>query len=536
MKFTSKTNPARLAIQIIVLFTIVFILIRSFTDKSYIPDFEAYCPYGGLLAFSSFMVNNTLACSMTSAQIAMGAVLILGIIIFSKLFCSFICPVGTVSEWLGKAGEKAGLRFTVTGSADILLRGIKYALLFLTFYFTIGSSELFCRKFDPYYAAVTGFSADVSLSSGILTIAIVIAGSFFIRLFWCKYICPIGAISNVFRFFITFVAVTGIYLILLAAGVKLSFVWPLAVICSIAYILEFYSLQSKTFPLFTIRRNTEICTNCKLCTKYCPQAISVAEEKDIKHIDCHLCGDCIHVCPEKGALTINRKGIKWLPAIVVAILIGIGFIAGKTFEIPTINEYWGEKDQKEKMSEYTRSGLKSVKCYGSSVAFSNQMKKVAGVTGVTTFVKTNTVIILYAPETTDTLTIQRAIFSPVKVLLRNPGAEITGFSEFSILIDNFFDPMDASYLQQLLMKNNDFYGFTTEFGCPVKVSLFTDAGSREDAGSITEIIHTRSMEQSLTNGKTMTINMNFKVKSIEKKPVILSREELLTRLPAPVVK
>jgi polyferredoxin len=348
MKLTTKTNPSRLAIQTVILFTIVFILIRSFTDKTYTPDFEAYCPYGGLLAFSSFLVNNSLACSMTSAQIAMGAVLVLGIILFSKLFCSFICPIGTISEWLGKAGEKMRLRFTVTGDADIMLRGIKYALLFLTFYFTIGSSELFCRKFDPYYASVTGFNSDVSLTFGIITIAIVIAGSFFIRLFWCKYICPLGAISNVFRFLITFVAVTGLYLIILAAGVKLSFVWPLALICSIAYILEFYSMKSKTLPLFRIKRDTGICTNCKLCTRYCPQAIPVSEELDVKHIDCHLCGDCIHVCPEKGALRINKKGNKWLPAAVVVILIGIGFIAGKTFEIPTVSEYWGDKSQKEK--------------------------------------------------------------------------------------------------------------------------------------------------------------------------------------------
>ena len=531
MKFFNRTNPARLTVQLIVLLTIIFLLIRSFTEKTYIPDFEAYCPYGGLLAFSSFLVNNSLACSMTSAQIAMGAVLVLGIILFSKLFCSYICPVGTISEWLGKAGDKLGLRFTVTGSADIMLRGIKYALLFLTFYFTIGSSELFCRKFDPYYASVTGFSSDVSLTFGLVTIGIVIAGSFFIRLFWCKYICPLGAISNIFRFFITFVAVTGIYLILLAAGIKLSFVWPLAIICSIAYILEFYSLQSGTFPLFRIRRNTEICTNCKMCSKYCPQAIPVADVTDVKHIDCHLCGDCIHVCPEKGALTINKRGSKWLPVAVVIVLFIIGYIAGKTFEIPTVSEYWGDRDQKGKMAEYSRSGLKNVKCFGSSVAFSNQMKKVKGVTGVTTYVKTNTVKILYSPEITDTLTIQKAIFSPVKVLLRIPGTEITSFSEFSILVDNFFDPLDASYLQLLFLKNKDFYGFTTEFGCPVKVILFTDANSSIDTRSIIDLIQTKTMEQPLGNGKSIIINMNFRVTSIEKSTGTLSREELLSDLP-----
>jgi polyferredoxin len=536
MKFSLKTNPSRLIIQTVVLVSIIILLIKSFTVKTYIPDFEAYCPYGGLLALSGFLTTGSLACSMTSAQIAMGAILVAGIILFSKLFCSFICPVGTISEWIGKAGEKAGLRFTVKGDADILLRGVKYALLFLTFYFTIGSSELFCKKFDPYYASVTGFSSDVSLYFGILTIVIVIAGSFFIRLFWCRYICPLGALSNVFRFLITFAAVTGIYLILITLNIRISFIWPLAVICSVAYILEFYSLQSRIFPVFKIRRNVDICTNCRLCNRYCPQAIKVAEENEVKHVDCNLCGDCIHVCPEKGALTINRKGKKFLPAAAVVIMVSLGFIAGKSFELPTISEFWGEKSQREQMAEYTRSGLKNVKCYGSSVAFSNVIKKVTGVTGVTTFVRTNTVKILYSPELTDTIKIQQAIFTPVSVLVRKPGVEITSFARFSALIDNFFDPMDASYLQQLLAMNKDIYGFTTEFGCPVRVTIFTGAGSAADEESIAELIHTRTMEQPLTNGKTNVIKMNFRVTSIEKDTVELSREELLARVQVPGVK
>jgi Pyruvate/2-oxoacid:ferredoxin oxidoreductase delta subunit len=341
----------------------------------------------------------------------------------------------------------------------------------------------------------------------------------------------VGAVSNVFRFFITFIAVTGIYLILLAAGITISYVWPLAVICAIAYILEFYSLQSKTLPVFRIRRHTEICTNCKLCTKYCPQAINVAEETDVRHIDCNLCGDCIHVCPEKGALTINKKGGKWMPASVLLILIAAGFIAGTTFEIPTVSEYWGDPAQKEKMAEYTKSGLKSVKCFGSSVSFANQMKKVNGITGVTTFVKTNTVKILYSPDLIDTLSIQRAIFSPVKVLLRKPLPETRAFNEYSVLIENFFDPMDAVYLEQLLLRNKDIYGLTTEFGCPVRVSLYIDSASTADTRSISDLITTKILELPLTNGKTLVVSLNFRIKSIEKNAVSITGEELIAKIP-----
>jgi polyferredoxin len=525
MKRNIKTNPYRLIFQIVILGLIAYMIIRLFTDKNYTADFEAYCPFGGLLAFTSFLVNDSLACSMTSVQIVMGGMLILSIILLSKLFCSFICPVGTISEWIGKLGEKLKLRFTITGYADLLLRSVKYAILFITIYYTVTSSELFCKKFDPYYAALSGFNTDVSLLWAVIAIAVVILGSFFVRLFWCKYICPLGAVSNIFRFFFTFLAVTGIYLILIYAGIKISFIYPLAFICLIAYFLEFYSLESRSFPIFRITRNTDICTSCKLCTKACPQAIDVASLKVVKHIDCHLCSDCLHVCPEEGALTINKRGRKWLPAIVLLVLIIAGIYAGRTFEIPTISQYWGETGKQEEMQIFTRSGLKSVKCFGSSTTFSNQMKRIKGVTGVTTYVKTNTVKVMYNPAEIDTIAILKSIFTPVKFQIRKPAEEIHSLDVFRLRVDNFLDPLDAAYLEQLLAQEKNIYGFTTEFDCPVRVTVFADSSAKMEITGIKDIVEMKSLDQQLVNGKTLKIELRFKVTSIEKEVYPVSIEE-----------
>jgi polyferredoxin len=278
---------------------------------------------------------------------------------------------------------------------------------------------LYCRKFDPYYASVTGFSTDVSIVLAVIAIGIVVAGSFFVRLFWCKYLCPLGAVSNVFSFFLTFLAVTAVYLILIYSGIKLNFIWPLAVICSVSYFIEFYGLRSFGFPLLKITRNTEICTDCKICSRNCPQAIDVASLTVVRHIDCNMCADCIHVCPEEGALRINKKGKKWLPSLALTILIIAGITAGKSFEIPTINLYWGELSKKQEMKVFTRSGIKSVKCFGTSTAFANQMKEVKGVTGVTTYIKTNTIKLLYNPSEIDSVAILKAIYAPAKIEIRN---------------------------------------------------------------------------------------------------------------------
>jgi len=106
MKFNKKRSLPRFILQWSVIAFLLFLGARAFLQKEYIPDFEAYCPFGGVQALSSYFLNNSLACTMTTAQIAMGIMLIIGIILFSKLFCAFICPIGTISEWLGNLGDK----------------------------------------------------------------------------------------------------------------------------------------------------------------------------------------------------------------------------------------------------------------------------------------------------------------------------------------------------------------------------------------------------------------------------------------------
>ena len=166
--------------------TIAAILVIAFLPKfndNFVPDFEAYCPFGGIQALGSYLLNEALSCTMTSAQIVMGVLLVLAVFIFSKLFCAFICPVGTFSEWLGKLGDKLKIRITIKGLADQILRSLKYILLFITLYFTFDSNELFCKKYDPYYAVATGFSADVVVFYAIIAIVLVVLGSVFVRLF-----------------------------------------------------------------------------------------------------------------------------------------------------------------------------------------------------------------------------------------------------------------------------------------------------------------------------------------------------------------
>ena len=127
---TIRANWPKYLLQWGVLLAIVGFITLAGSDP------EKYCPMGGLQAFVTFLTRGSLPCSMSSLQIMMGLVLAAGVILFSKLFCAYICPIGTVEDLLTKARMAMGLKgleIRRKSVADYILRAVKYALLFWIF-------------------------------------------------------------------------------------------------------------------------------------------------------------------------------------------------------------------------------------------------------------------------------------------------------------------------------------------------------------------------------------------------------------------
>jgi polyferredoxin len=181
---------------------------------------------------------------------------------FRKAFCSWVCPVATLSEYLWKFGRccfKRNVKLPFWG--DIALRSPKYMLLGL-FVYVIGEMETLA--IENFLASPYGIIADVKMLNFFrfmsittaLVIGVLIVLSIFVQNFWCRYLCPYGALMGLF------------------------------------------SLFSPT----RIERNPEQCVDCGSCAKACPSHLPVDRLIDIRSAECTGCLECVAVCPNEGAL------------------------------------------------------------------------------------------------------------------------------------------------------------------------------------------------------------------------------------------
>jgi polyferredoxin len=121
-----------------------------------------------------------------------------------KSFCSWLCPVCTLSEYLWRTGRDTFKKsWRLPRVLDVCLRTLKYLLLGLFVYAIAGMAVDAIRAFldGPY-----GLIADVKLLNffrylsigGAIALVLLVVLSVFVQNFWCRYLCPYGALLGIF--------------------------------------------------------------------------------------------------------------------------------------------------------------------------------------------------------------------------------------------------------------------------------------------------------------------------------------------------
>ena len=232
--------------------------------------------------------------------------------VFGKAFCSWLCPVGFISEMVGDFGEKIWKklfkrRIKLHRFIDYPLRAVKYLLLaFFAFaIFSMTETALAVFLSDTYNIAADVkmyyFFAEISRFS-LIVIGVLFLLSIFIRNFWCRYLCPYGALLGV-----------------------IGFISP-----------------------NKIKRNTISCIDCGLCAKACPSFIKVDKVKIVLSDECTSCLSCVDACPVADTLEVknifgekkvSKKVIVFGIILLFFSITGLGMITGRWHNKVTKEEY-----------------------------------------------------------------------------------------------------------------------------------------------------------------------------------------------------
>lgn len=222
---------------------------------------EGWLPIAGLMNTRYFFSTGRVPAVHPAAMFLFVAFVVMSLLL-KKAFCSWLCPVGTLSERLWRAGRRLfGRAFRIPRWADIPLRGLKYFLLGF-FLFVIGAMS--ADALEDFMYTPYGMVADVKMLNFFreisITALIVIAALAFLSMlvqnFWCRYLCPYGALMGM-----------------------VSLLSPMK-----------------------IRRDPETCIDCAKCARACPSGLHVDKLVNIRSAECTACMECIAVCPADGAL------------------------------------------------------------------------------------------------------------------------------------------------------------------------------------------------------------------------------------------
>lgn len=220
---------------------------------------------------------------------------VLFFIIFNKSWCGFMCPLGTIQDWITKLRKLTVSKFNRYDELSFQrLKKIKYVLLLLIIVIPLGMgnsffglpkiphemSAPFCqicpgRTVLPLFTADTSqvfidFTNPITIvmsSLGILIMALFFVGSFFKKRFFC-FFCPMSALQFLFS----------------------------------------------RIGILRMTKDGSKCTRCGNCSRVCDVGIiEIAEDITSKFIvkdDCMMCFKCVEACPEEGCLDVKLLNLK----------------------------------------------------------------------------------------------------------------------------------------------------------------------------------------------------------------------------------
>jgi polyferredoxin len=256
---------------------------RPFVERP--PGVEGFLPISALISLLHWLRVGAINHVHPAALFILLAIILISIAA-KKAFCSYLCPVGTLSEYLWRLGRLAYRRNLVLPAwLDYPLRSLKYLLLlfFLVAVLKMDGPALAAFVGSPYnkVADIKMYLFFAEMSALTLKVLVVLAvTSLVVKNAWCRFLCPYGGLLGVLGL---------------------------------------------TSPL-KVTRTARTCIDCELCTRACPSDILVHQKGRVWSDECTSCLECVAVCPVKDTLEVRARGRRVSSRAVAAIVVA-GFLA-----------------------------------------------------------------------------------------------------------------------------------------------------------------------------------------------------------------
>jgi len=129
--------------------------------------------------------------------------------------------------------------------------------------------------------------------------------------------------------------------------------------------------------------------------------------------------------------------------------------------------------------------------------------------------------------------IQELIFVPAKKVIRPVTKDVDTVVYYSMTIDKFFDPLDATYLQHLLEQKTEACGFQTEFACPVIVRIYFPAGSEPTGQTLINVVESKHLNFTVDETE-FNVKLPYRVVTFDQNPIKLSKQVYAQEMFIPV--
>jgi len=256
------------------------------------PGVEGFLPISAMISLKHWLASGEFSLIHPAGLVIFGLAC-LSAVLLKKAFCSWLCPVGTISEYLARASYRIfRRRLKLPVWIDRPLMSLKYLLigyLIYAVFIQMDARDIALFLESPYnriadIKMLYFFTRMSTLTAQVL--AVLFGLSFVVPYFWCRYLCPYGALLG---------------------------------------------LLSALSPLKIVRRAAD-CTDCGRCAAVCPAYLDVDRKTRVDDPECTGCLECVSQCPAPDALEVRsivgRRGklrpVVFATAVVLIFFGGIG--------------------------------------------------------------------------------------------------------------------------------------------------------------------------------------------------------------------